>query len=316
MMRLALLLFLTLCAPIFARADGHVPLTRAFEAMKVGDWTSARTIASDVSPIAYDLIEWHRLRGGLGTPEEVMLFLDLNPDWPGLDWLRRKSEPVMLDASNADVLLFFREDLPQTAQGALAHARALEASGQSGSADAGIVLAWRSMAIGPQTHARMLEEHGDLLGEHHIARLDMLLWKDWKSNTDRMLPLVPEGYQKLAKARQGLRARVKGPDALVASVPANLQNDPGLSFERFVWRARKGRQEDAIELALASSKSAKTLGEPEQWANRRRSLSRQLMRNKDYKEGLCLGEPTSSIWRLVLRRSRMAKRLHLSAVSE
>ena len=288
MMRFALLLFLTLCAPIFANANGHVPLTRAFEAMKAGDWTSARAIASDVSPIAYDLIEWHRLRSGLGTPEEVMLFLDLNPDWPGLDWLRRKSEPVMLDANNADVLLFFREYLPQTAQGALAHARALEASGQSGSADAGIVLAWRSMAIGPQTHARMLEEHGDLLGEHHIARLDMLLWKDWKSNTDRMLPLVPEGYQKLAKARQGLRARVKGPDALVASVPANLQNDPGLSFERFVWRARKGRQEDAIELALASSKSAKTLGEPEQWANRRRSLSRQLMRNKDYKKAYAL----------------------------
>ena len=71
-------------------------------------------------------------RSGLGTPEEVMLFLDLNPDWPGLDWLRRKSEPVMLDASNADILLFFKEDLPQTAQGALAHARALEASGQVG----------------------------------------------------------------------------------------------------------------------------------------------------------------------------------------
>ncbi len=283
MMRFALLLFLCLCAPIFARADGHVPLSRAFEAMRAGDWTTARTIASDVSPVAYDLIEWHRLREGLGSAEEVMLFLDLNPDWPGLSWLRRKSEPAMEQASDADVLLFFRDELPQTAQGAMAHARALKASGQNGSAEAGLVLAWRSMAIGPQSHARMLSEHGDLLKEHHIARLDMLLWKDWKSNTARMLPLVPEGYQKLAKARQGLRARVNGTDALIASVPANLQNDPGLTFERFVWRARKGRQEAAIELALASSKSAKTLGEPEQWANRRRSLARQLMRNDDYK---------------------------------
>jgi soluble lytic murein transglycosylase len=288
MMRLALFLFLMLCAPVFARADGHVPLTRAFEAMRAGDWTTARTIASDVSPVAYDLIEWHRLRGGIGTAEEVMLFLDLNPDWPGLDWLRRKSEPSMLDATDADVLLFFRDELPQSAQGALAHARALKASGQGGSAEAGLVLAWRSMAIGPQMHARMLEEHGDLLAEHHIARLDMLLWKDWKSNAERMLPLVPEGYRKLAKARQGLRARVKGTDALVASVPENLQNDPGLTFERFVWRAGKGRQQDAIELALAASKSAKTLGEPEQWANRRRSLSRQLMRDDAYERAYAL----------------------------
>ena len=156
MMRIVLLLLLTVFAPILARADSHVPLTRAFDAMRAGDWTSARTIASDVSPIGYDLIEWHRLREGLGSAEEVMLFLDLNPDWPGLEWLRKKSEPAMLDAGNADVMLFFRDQLPQTAQGALAHGRALKASGQNGSAEAGLVLAWRSMAIGPSTHARML----------------------------------------------------------------------------------------------------------------------------------------------------------------
>ena len=194
----------------------------------------------------------------------------------------------MLEASDDDVMLFFKNELPQTAQGAMAHARALTANGQIGSAQAGLVLAWRSMAIGPQTHARMLAEHGDLLKEHHIARLDMLLWKDWKSNTERMMSLVPEGYQKLAEARQGLRARINGVDAVVSAVPSNLQSDPGLTFERFVWRARKGLTEDAVSLALASSKSAKTLGEPEQWANRRRSLSRQLMRNKDYKQAYAL----------------------------
>ena len=207
MMRFALLLFLSLCAPFSALAESHVPLARAFDTMRTGDWSGARTIASDVSPIAYDLIEWHRLREGKGTAEEVMLFLDLNPDWPGLDWLRKKSEPAMLDASDADIMLFFKEDLPQTAQGAMAHARALKAIGQNGSAEAGLVLAWRSMAIGPSTHTKMLAQYGDLLKEHHIARLDMVLWKDWDKNIQRMIPLVPEGYQKLAKARMGLRAQ-------------------------------------------------------------------------------------------------------------
>ena len=146
-MRFAFLLFLMVCSPIFALADGHVPLTRAFEAMKAGDWNSARAIASDVSPVAYDLIEWHRLRAGEGNAQEVMLFLELNPDWPGLAWLRKKSEPAMLDASDEDVLEFFKIGLPQTAQGAFAHARALNANGQSGSAEAGLVLAWRSMEM-------------------------------------------------------------------------------------------------------------------------------------------------------------------------
>lgn len=282
MMRFTFLLFLCLCAPVIGRSDSHAPLARAFDAMRAGDWTGARTIASDVSPVAYDLIEWHRLRGGRGTAEEVLLFLDLNPDWPGLDWLRKKSEAAMLDASGADVLLFFKNALPQTPEGALAHSRALRAGGDAGSADAGLVLAWRSMAIGAQTHARMLADHGELLGAHHVARLDMVLWQDWDNNTERMLPLVSEAYQKLAKARMGLRARIPGIDALIDAVPASLQDDPGLAYERFVWRARKGLTEGAVELALSASKSAKSLGEPEEWANRRRSLARQLMRDKDH----------------------------------
>ena len=287
-MRFAFLLFLVLCSPFSVLADSHVPLTRAFDAMKAGDWNGARTIASDVSPVGYDLIEWHRLRAGEGSAQEVLQFLDLNPDWPGLAWLRKKSEPAMLKASDEEVLEFFKNELPQTAQGALAHARALKAKGQSGSADAGLVLAWRSMEIGPATHARMLKEHGDLLKEHHIARLDMVLWEGWNKNTARMLDLVPESYQKLAKARQGLRARVKGIDALVTAVPANLQTDPGLAYERFVWRARKGLTKDATDLAIAVSKSAKTLGEPEEWANRRRSLARQLMRNDEHQKAYAL----------------------------
>lgn len=287
MKQASLRLLLCLCLPLLwsasqSTAAGHVPLTRAFEEMRAGNWDNARTIASEVSPVAYDLIEWHRLREGQGTAEEVMLFLELSPDWPGLPWLRRKSEPAMLDAPNKDVLDFFADQLPQTAQGALAHARALRAAGQDGAADAGIVLAWRSMAIGPQTHAKFLAEYGKLLAPHHVARMDMVLWEDWDQNIGRMMPLVSEDWQKLAKARQGLRNRVKNVEALLADVPSSLRGDPGLAYERFVWRARKGLRDGAVEIALASSANAKMLGEPERWANRRRSIARDLMRDKEY----------------------------------
>lgn len=276
-----------LCLPLLvwsgvARADGHVPLARAFEAMRAGDWDGARAIASDAGSVAYDLIEWHRLRQGLGTAQEAQQFLDLNADWPGLSWLRRKSEPAFEEAPNADIIKFFTAELPQSAQGALIHAQALRAAGQDSAADAGIVLAWRTMAIGPQTHAKMLADHGALLAEHHTARMDMLLWEDWDKNIARMMPLVSEDWQKLAKARQGLRSRSDNVNALIAAVPDALRNDPGLAYERFVWRARKGLRDGAVEIALTASQSVKTLGEPEKWANRRRSIARDLMRDKEY----------------------------------
>ncbi|MEM9580331.1 MAG: lytic transglycosylase domain-containing protein [Pseudomonadota bacterium] len=264
------------------RADDHVPLARAFDQMRSGDWNAAREIASASSPVAYDLIEWHRLREGEGTAQEAMQFLKLNPDWPGLAWLRRKSEPAFEFASNAAILEFFEDELPQTAQGALAHAKALRAAGQDGAADAGLVLAWRTMAIGPQTHSRIMAEYAELLKPHHEARLDMLLWKNWGKNIERIVPLVSEDWRKLAEARRGLRARAGNVNALVAAVPASLRDDPGLAFERFLWRARKGLRDGAVEMALASSASAKTLGEPEEWANRRRSIARDLMRDKFY----------------------------------
>jgi len=61
-----------------------------------------------------------------------------------------------------------------------------------------------------------------------------------------------------------------------------VRGNPGLAYERFVWRARKGLRDGAVEIAIASSESAKTLGDPEKWANRRRSIARDLMRDKEH----------------------------------
>ena len=288
MIRTAVILFVFCLLPILGRADSHVPLARAMDAMKSGDWTDALSIARAHSPVAQDLIEWHRLRSGLGSAEEVMLFLELNPDWPGIKWLRRKSEAAFLTAKPEDTLAFFKQELPQSAQGALAHARALKAGGQTSTAEAGIILAWRSMAIGPQTHAKMLADYGTLLKPHHAARLDMVLWEGWDENTSRMLDLVDDTQKTLATARIALRNRTDAANAAVQAVPLNLRKTPGLSYERFVWRARKGLEAEAIALALEASKSPKTLGEPERWSNRRRSLSRGLMRAKDYARAYAL----------------------------
>ncbi|MEL7025739.1 MAG: lytic transglycosylase domain-containing protein, partial [Pseudomonadota bacterium] len=69
--------------------------------------------------------------------------------------------------------------------------------------------------------------------------------------------------------------------ALVDKVPAEFQDDPGLLFERFQWRARKGRNEDALEIALGREGTVSSLGEPQRWAGWRRSLARALMRDGD-----------------------------------
>ncbi|SFA86119.1 soluble lytic murein transglycosylase [Poseidonocella pacifica] len=280
--RLCLILAL-LCNAATAQAQQPPrPLSAGMAAMRQGDWTMAAQLAGRDGVVGGDIIEWQRLRAGRGTWQEVVDFLDRNGDWPGIDLLRRRSEEAMAKAPDAQILQFFSEGLPQTAEGAMAHARALLAGGHERAAHDTIILAWRSLSMGEDTQTAILALYGDILADHHTARLDTMLWRGEAANAERMLPLVDAGWRSLAKARIALRARQDGVDTLIEAVPQALSQHAGLAYERFLWRARAGRTDSAVELLLAQSSSATALGNPGAWGNWRRILTREKMRAGDF----------------------------------
>lgn len=273
-----------LCALWLAQAASADPagaLKRALAEMRQGNWTVALGVAGGRGSVARDIVVWHWLRAGEGSAGDVVAFLDRRADWPGLDWLRRKSEPAFADADPGRVLAFFDDTAPQTAEGALIHAAALLARERRGEAEAGLVLAWRTLPMGAGLQAIYLERHGRLLAPHHGARLDRMLWDDHPLSARQMLGLVDDDHRALALARLGLMDMAPGVDALIARVPAALRHDPGLAHARFVWRHRKGRADDAIALLLERSASAAALGIPARWASRRIGLARHEMRGND-----------------------------------
>ena len=252
-------------------------LAAAMDAVRAGNWDTAAAEGRRAGAVGRDVVDWHRLRAGEGSFDEAVDFLARNPDWPGLDLLRRRSEPSVPLGRRADeVVAFFRNDPPQTGRGSLALAAALESLGRRAEAEAQIVLAWRTQGMTAGDEALILERFGALVRPHHEARLDMLLWENETAAVERMLPRVSDGWQKLARARMTLRAEAPGVDARIAAVPAALANDPGLAFERYRWRVRKGRNADAIDLAL--SRGPEALGEAGHWADWRTSLARWAMR--------------------------------------
>jgi peptidoglycan lytic transglycosylase len=282
---IAIILALGMAFPAIAQSPR--PLGQAMDAMRGGNWGNAGLLAERDGAVALDVIEWHRLREGRGSYEEVVAFLDRRPDWPGLEWLRRKSEPVVIQQEHQKVLDFFAGVPPQTAAGILSHARALDSVGKTERARAEIIHAWRTMRMGAGEHALFLGAHENLLKDHHIARLDYMLWRGWTSDAKRMTALVPQGWQVLAQARIALRDGAEGVNALIDKVPASLQSNPGLAFDRFDWRARK-RLDTAIDLMLERSTSAETLGRPEAWAPRRRTMARDQMRQGNAKRAYAI----------------------------
>ncbi|MDO6586570.1 lytic transglycosylase domain-containing protein [Salipiger sp. 1_MG-2023] len=272
----ALILFLLAAVPASAQQDR--PLAKAMDDMRGGNWAAALIDSRGDGQAALDVILWHYLRASRGNATQIMDFITRNPDWPGMAYLREKSEIAISESGDMDVIAkFFDGYRPQSGAGALALARSYMAQGQRGAAEAEVVLAWRTLVMSPDEHRAFVEDWSDLLKPHHEARLDMALWKGWESNARAMLPLVSDGWKKLAEARMGLREMAPGVDRLIEAVPEALGNNSGLAYERFLWRVRKGRSEDAVALLLERSESAESLGEPWAWAGNRDDLAHTLM---------------------------------------
>ncbi|MCR9274114.1 MULTISPECIES: lytic transglycosylase domain-containing protein [Mameliella] len=280
---LALLLLFVTALPAFAQERG-ASLAKAMQSMREGNWAAARIAARGDGQAAVDVILWHALRAGRGDAREVQDFLSRHPDWPGLPYLREKSEPTMSEASLDEIRAFFADALPQTGSGALSLAKAHMAQGNEGAAQADIVLAWRTLSMTSDERRAFLTTWGEILRDHHEARLDMALWQGWSRDAGQMMGLVDEGWQALAQARLALRSSAPGVDTLIAKVPEELSDHPGLAYERFLWRVRKRRTEDAIELLRAQSVSPAGLGEPWAWAPERIDLARERMRAGAYAE--------------------------------
>lgn len=272
-----------LAAPPAGAVDGAA-VSRAMEAADRGDWAAAEAAAGR-DPAARDLALWRRLSDGAGAWDEYRAFVARNPDWPGLDRIRAAGEAAIpRGASLAEIDGFMGPEGPRTGSGFLRRSEALAAAGRAAEADEEIVRAWRSVSLTPDEQARFRAEHSGLIRPHHEARADEMLWAGRAGDALAMKPLVSAGWAALIDARTALRAGDKGVDGAVARVPAALAGDPGLAYERFIFRMKRDDYEGALALIAERSGSADSLGRPELWGERRLLLARRLDRQGRHRE--------------------------------
>jgi soluble lytic murein transglycosylase len=264
-----------------AAAERPRPLGWAMDAVRSGNFTAAERIAERDGAVARDVILWHRLRAAQGTYEQITDFLNRRPDWPGEDYLRRRSEPEVIKQGDDAIIAFFDQMPAQTPQGVLAHARALTTKGLSGPAQANLVIAWRTMPMNPQSQADFLAAHGDLLAPHHDARLDAMIWQRNFDEARQMYTLASAPAQAAARSRIAFYNRADDAVSLYEALPDALKNSGGVNHARFEWRIRSGRYDDAKDLLFDASTRFESIGDPAAWGNRRRALARDEMRDGD-----------------------------------
>ena len=208
--------------------------------------------------------------------EEITSFLDSSPDWPLSSQLQRRAEEAIGPATPHDRILgWFRHHEPVTVDGGMAYARALLAAGMQDQAVQVIRSTWVDGGFGTMQERQFLTLFDEFLRpEDHWRRLDRLLWDKQDGPAGRMILKVGSGHRALARARMALQDGKANPEPLLAEVPKELRDDPGLIYDRVRWRRQKDLDEDAIELL---SHPARNKVRPDLWWQERGILARRAL---------------------------------------
>ncbi len=247
------------------------------KAVEADQWKKSRELAGQLrDPVALKIAQWLHIVEA--APDvgfaEINRFIAGNPGWPNKNSLQVRAEEAMPEGLPAsEVLAFYKNREPKGPAGKSKLGQALIQSGRSAEGLAAIRSAWVDSNFANQQEIDFYKKHKQLLRtEDHQRRLYRLLWEGKHDAARRMLMRVPPDYRSLAEARLALRAVKGGADRAVSRVPASLQNDPGLQFERVRWRRVKNKDADARQLLTtlpAPTYQAKT------WWNERAIIARR-----------------------------------------
>lgn len=282
-----LLLFICLLWPASAQALDSSRARDAFLFAERRDWANALAHAKKAeSDMLVRLITWQSLadadsRASFG---EITRFIAINPGWPDISKLRLRAESALLKGAVDDdeIIGWFEAWPPISGAGKIAYARALSrlASPPKEKIASLAREAWRHGDFEEAQEKDILKEFGALLGEReHIARADRLLWEEKTAAAKRMLPLLPRPYQYLVEARRLLIKNDRASTPALSVVPKELKNDPGLTFNRIQYRARRNDDKGVRELLV---KAPPNLPYPEKWWRYREAQVRAAIGEGEY----------------------------------
>lgn len=266
------------------------PYRQAFSLLDDGKAEAAMSIASRnrKSPL-YKVVRaaYMAAPGNDVSFQEMASFIDRNPAWPNLKSIQMIAEQKMPASMPPDrVMAWFAEHPPVTLSGFANAVEALSATGNGGNASGLIRARWIEGDFSPQDMAAFYERYGRALGPDNCwARMDRLAWKGDEQGVRELSFCANQSMQATASARMALAKQRASASELLARVPEEWRNDPGLIFERLRWHVRNDDDEGAIAL-LAQQPDAPS--NQEKWWEQRHILIRRLMERNDFARAYAL----------------------------
>lgn len=255
----------------------------AIEAAKAafnGDYVLAGNLAQrSGDEAAIKLVELLYLRD---KPNEagyarIMAFLDGAPNWPLAESLLKRAERSLYSNNEpADMVLgHFAKRQPTTAEGSLAFARALTASGDANTARKYVQRAYFNPDIAPELEKDILGEFGKTLSaDDHKRRMWRLIYAQETNAAIRAAKRLPGDYQKAAAVAQALIRGAGGADKKYAGLSKAMREQLGMKYAMVRFLRKKESYGKARAILATVPGTASEMGDAEAWWTERRIVAR------------------------------------------
>lgn len=272
--------------PSFAVSDNNV--SYALKQASKGSWSHAEQIVGSTSDkTVTDVLKWYGYTQGVsgGAFQEITSFINSHPDWPYSDKIKLEAERH-LNENVPDVVAikWFDDNEPLTAYGVDRYLNALKARGQHKKVTELLGKWWPEVKLTRDQQRGFFQRYGRYLSKKmHQKRFNALLHRKDYPNAQGIANVLGNGYSELLEARKGLSKNSGNVNALIARVPASLQNNEGLLYERLKWRRQNDLNEGAIEI-LNKAPRSEDMDNPASWWRERHIIVRRLIEEKKYKQ--------------------------------
>ena len=258
---------------IFSSFNAHANDVSAIKSAASGKYINAS------SPLGRDIVQWYKLRNSNDISfREAREFLLRHGDWPRTRDIRRNAEKsITPNIPNGEIITFFSQNPPITANGMTAYINAMLALNQTAQAMQILKNWWPSAVMSEPDQTMMMARFGKYLGsQDHERRIRYIIHDQHYTAARALARHLGNGYPQLIEAKIGLIEQKSNANQLLTAVPAHLRNNEALMLARIQWRRKNDNDNGAIEL-LNRAPSANQLSNPKDWWTERHIMARRLM---------------------------------------
>ena len=233
----------------------------------------------------YTLVNWMYLiepQSGASF-SEYSTFIKSHKEWPRINRLKYLAEHKINFDNNSpsSIIEYFSNNPPLSGFGRLRLAEAFLENNQTDKARTLVKDGFRDAELSKNDlkyFSRIFKKF--LSHSDYVLRADYFAYEaKYKDLKDTIEYLNPD-YQKLYNARAALFTK-RSADNLIAQIPQNLKDDPGLSYDRIKWRRKKAKFSEA--LAMINQSASDSLMRNQYLAKERLSVARDKIQDKEYK---------------------------------